>query len=167
MTSRLYDLADLYVAEKGRLYRLINRIVGSRAVAEDVAQDTFIKLSGRNLGPGDRSLLFRTAQNLAIDHLRSQRVKDAYAGDPGAAQQPKSGVALDDAFAARQELAALMSALESLPRRTQQVFLLNRLDGMTYPQIAKALGISVRTVEKDLVRALTFCRDWRKNREIG
>jgi RNA polymerase sigma-70 factor (ECF subfamily) len=40
------------------------------------------------------------------------------------------------------------------------VFLLNRLDGMTYPAIAKALGVSVSTVEKDMIRALDLCRRW-------
>jgi RNA polymerase sigma-70 factor (ECF subfamily) len=36
---------------------------------------------------------------------------------------------------------------------------------MSHPQIAKALGISVSTVEKDMVRAISFCRTWQRNRD--
>ena len=56
MSARAFDLADLYTSERKRLHRLIHRIVGNRAVAEDVAQDVFVKLHDRALGPTDHGL---------------------------------------------------------------------------------------------------------------
>jgi RNA polymerase sigma-70 factor (ECF subfamily) len=153
------------MAERGKLRRLINRIVGNITVAEDIAQDAFVKLSDRSVSGTDRALLVRTAQNLALDHLRARRVRDRYAravlSDPHVAEVPGP----ENALAARQELNAFLLALKALPKRTQQIFLLNRLDGMSYPKIAEALGVSVSTVEKDMIRALLFCRAWQHDRE--
>ncbi len=158
------DLARLYAAEQGRLGRLVRRIVGSREAAEDVAQDAFVKLSGRDIGDGDVGLLVRTAQNLARDARRAERVRRDYAA--GVRPEQLAAAALpDEAAAARIELEALFSALASLPRRTQRIFLLSKLDEMTYPQIAKRLGVSVSTVEKEMVVALEFCRTWRRRRD--
>jgi len=159
LTSKPIDLLQLFLLERGRLMRLIGRIVGSRAVAEELAHDTFLRLWGRPVAAEDRSLLFRTAQNLAIDHMRARRVRAAY-GAAVALSDIDEAPRPDATVAARQELDALRAALRSLPERTQRVFLLNRLDGMTYPGIAKALGVSVSTVEKDMIRALDLCRRW-------
>lgn len=159
MTVRCIHLASVYVAECARLRRLIQRIVGDRTVAEDLAQDTFLRLNGRVLNEGDRGLLVRTARNLAIDHLRAQRVRQTYA-ESTRHDAPRQDVPVDDALAARQELAGLMEALQVLPRRTQQIFLLNRLDGLPQPMIARMMGLSLSTVEKEIIRALAFCRRW-------
>ena len=163
MSARVFDLASLYLAEKGRLQRLVLRIVGDRSVAEDLAQDTFVKLTGRPLDTQDRGLLVRTARNLAIDHLRAQRVRRTYLD--GAPRDDSCREALpDEAIAAREELEELLAALETLPERTQRIFLLNRLDGLSQPAIARTLGVSLSTVEKEIIRALAFCRSWQKQR---
>src|SRR5262245_50272136 len=72
-------LLQIFVAERSRVVALVRRIVGCRATAEDLAQETLLRLWGRPVGTEDRSLLFRTAQNLAIDHLRERRVRVEYA----------------------------------------------------------------------------------------
>jgi DNA-directed RNA polymerase specialized sigma24 family protein len=72
-------LTQLFASERERLVRLVKRIMGCESTAEDIAQDTFLRLNDRPVGTEDASLLFRTAQNLAIDHLRAQRVRSDYA----------------------------------------------------------------------------------------
>ena len=165
MSVRTLDLAALYSSERGRLHRLIKRIVGNRTIAEDLTQDTYIKLHAHPVGAADRGLLFRTAQNLALDHLRGQRVRDGYARAAQIEQDAVDEHAPEHVLAMREELEALLAALATLPKRTQQIFLLSKLDGMSHPQIAKALGISVSTVEKDMVRSISFCRTWQRNRD--
>ena len=68
----------LFLAERPKLVGLINRIVGCRATAEDLAQDAFVRLWGRKDGEWERGLLFRTGQNLAIDHLRAVKVRRSF-----------------------------------------------------------------------------------------
>ncbi|MCE4354958.1 sigma factor-like helix-turn-helix DNA-binding protein [Xanthomonas hortorum] len=48
--------------------------------------------------------------------------------------------------------------LPALPPRCRQAFILNRIDGLTYPQVAAAMGISIKMVEKHISRALAACR---------
>lgn len=146
----------LYLREQSRLLQLIRRIVGDRGTAEDLAQDTFLRLWDRQLNDGDRSLLFRTAQNLALDHLRARQVRNRYAQQQ--VDEESSGAELEVQVSASQELDDLLLRLRKLPRRTQQVFLLSRVDGLPYATIANQLGVSVSTVEKDMIRALQHCQ---------
>jgi RNA polymerase sigma-70 factor (ECF subfamily) len=160
------DFARLYAAEHGRLSRIVRRIAGSPEAAEDIAHDAFVKLSGRDVGEADIGLLVRTAQNLARDMKRAERVRASYAAEVTVEQLGQPVIGAEQQTAARQELDALFTALKSLPERTQRIFLLSRLDEMTYPQIAKKLGVSVSTIEKEMVSALEFCRVWRAQRDL-
>jgi RNA polymerase sigma factor (sigma-70 family) len=157
-------LSDLYCAEHGRLRRIARRITGCREASEDVVQDAFVKLSGRSVEARDVGLVVRTAQNLARDAMRAERVRAAYASKVTVDQVAPGMVAPDDAVAGRQELGALFDALRSLPERTREVFLMNKVDELTYPQIAARLGVSVSTIEKEMISALEFCRAWRRRR---
>ena len=159
-------LLRIYENEYVRLQRVVRRMTGSVEAAEDIVHDTFLKLNGRDIGSGDVGLLVRTAQNLARDVLRSQQVRHAYAASMTAEQIAPRTATPDEEVAGKQELNDLLNALKSLPRRTQQVFLLSKLDEMTYPQIAEKLGVSVSTVEKDMISALDFCRAWRRRRDF-
>lgn len=158
------ELARIYLEERSRLRRLVRRITGCAEAAEDVVQDAFVKLSGRDVGRADLGLVVRTAQNLARDAMRAERVRAAYAERVTPEQAATGAVGPEAETAGRQELADLLEALKSLPSRTQTVFLMSRVDEMSYPQIARALGVSVSTVEKEMISALEFCRAWRRRR---
>ncbi|MDT4840753.1 putative RNA polymerase sigma factor FecI [compost metagenome] len=145
----------LYLREQNRLLQLIRRIVGDRSTAEDLAQDTFLRLWDRQLGEGDRSLLFRTGQNLALDHLRARQVRSRHAREQ---VQDDESPDLHQQAEAHQELEHLLRRLRGLPRRCQQVFLLSRVDGLSYGSIAERLGVSLSTVEKDMIRVLQHCQ---------
>lgn len=136
--SKSSPFLSLYLREQSRLLQLIRRIVGDRGTAEDLAQDTFLRLWDRQLNEGDRSLLFRTAQNLALDHLRARQVRNRYAQQQ--VDEESSGAELEVQVSASQELDDLLLRLRKLPRRTQQVFLLSRVDGLPYATIANQLG---------------------------
>jgi RNA polymerase sigma-70 factor (ECF subfamily) len=167
MGAKSTTLLQLFLAERGKIIRLIGRIVGCQATAEDLAQDVFVKLWGRIVTDQDRSLLYRTAQNMAIDHVRARRIRTSYSQAIIPEHEPTKASAPDSAAVARQELDVLLQALRTLPERTQRIFLLNRLDGLSYPEVAKALAVSVSTVEKDMIRALGSCRRCLAGRRPG
>lgn len=158
METKPAALLQIFQAERNRIFRLIRRIVGNPATAEDLTQDTLVHLWNRPVTGQDRGLVFRTAQNLAIDHLRRQGVRTAYAESVQPEQVAQTVPTPDQAAAACLALEATLAALRALPSRTQRVFLLNRLDGKTYAEIARELDISVSTVEKDMIRAIAACR---------
>ena len=76
MTKTSSALLRMFLNERHRLIKRIKQVVGSTSVAEDLAQDTFVKLWQRPSKETDTAgLLHRTAHNLALDYLRSQGVR--------------------------------------------------------------------------------------------
>jgi RNA polymerase sigma factor (sigma-70 family) len=163
--SSATELLNIFGTEQGHLQRLVRRITGDVHTAEDVVHETFIKLMNRDVGQRDVGLVVTTARNLARDAMRAERVRTSYAESVSREQLQPGVVGPEDAVASRMDLDALLRSLQTLPRRTQRIFLLSRVDGMTYPQIARKLGVSVSTVEKEMISALEFCRNWRRRRE--
>jgi RNA polymerase sigma-70 factor (ECF subfamily) len=158
---------QLYITERSRLWRLIAHLVGNRHDAEDVLQDTYVKLSHRSLSVEDRGLVVGAARNLARDHNRGENVRSYFARSILPEQIAQDVAQPDRIVASRQDLADFLDAIGTLPRRRAQIFLLARVDGMSYPDIARALNVSVSTVEKEMAAALAFCHQWQRQREIS
>jgi RNA polymerase sigma-70 factor (ECF subfamily) len=129
--------------------------------AFDAAQETYLRMlryEGSRTIESPRSMLFRIAANVAVDQGRAavtRRAADHLAlDDVELASEEPSG---ERALASEQDLKMLVAAIDGLPPRCRQVFLLSRVDGMTYPQIARHCGISVKMVEKHVSHALLVC----------
>jgi RNA polymerase sigma factor (sigma-70 family) len=129
--------------------------------AADIAQEAYIRMmqyEGSEKIHSPSSMLFRIAINVANDLGRSEQARRAsdqlsIDGMELASSEPSA----DRAIAARQDLDILYDAIEQLSPRCRQVFLLSRVDRMTYPQIAVHCGISVKMVEKHISHALAIC----------
>jgi RNA polymerase sigma-70 factor (ECF subfamily) len=157
------DLALVFASERGRLERLVRRIIGDPHLAEDLVQETFLKVARAAAGQvveDQRGYLVQTARNLALDHRRRMRVMRpaedsdaAFRGLRDAAPTPETVVA------DRQALAAAMAALARLPPRTRRAFELHRLDGRTMAEIGRELGVSVSLVCRLVQDAYTAVRD--------
>ena len=129
--------------------------------ARDVAQEAYIRLmqyEGSHEVQSPASLLFRIAINVANDLGRAEKVRHLADHCDIADMEFDSGRATPEReVAAGQELEILYEAIEQLPPKCRQVFLLSRFHNMTYPQIADHRGISVKMVEKHISRALAIC----------
>ncbi|MGU3577008.1 RNA polymerase sigma factor [Brucellaceae bacterium C25G] len=64
----------------------------------------------------------------------------------------------DQIVSSREDLRRLEETISSLPMRTQKVFLLNRVHGCTYEEIAVGLNISYSTVEREIAKAIMACK---------
>ncbi|GEQ99317.1 ECF sigma factor [Iodidimonas gelatinilytica] len=148
--------------------RLVRRIVGTlnnQQDAEDVTQDAYVRfLRIRDPGPIGNLAAFigKSARNLAIDKLRHRKRRAHVEPDMGDAS-PDDLMAGPDAdpersLAARQQLDAVRDAINALPPRCRQAFILHRFHGLSYDAIATELGVSKSSVEKYIIRALTACR---------
>src|SRR3546814_128598 len=127
-------------------------------VAADLVQEIFLRLAQQPPGAGEsnaRSYLYRIARNLAIDHFRQEERRQTR---PVPAEQfadlPDEAPPVERVAEARQRLTLLRRAMAELPTRTQDIFELNRIEGLTYAEIACRLGISESSVQKHLARAL-------------
>lgn len=155
MTFNAESLLTLFSRERTRVVRLIQRIVGCRDTAEDLAQEAFLNVMGKN--EQSSSYLFRTAQNLALDYLRAQKVRARHTEQTLLEASEYGEETTEKGLLDTEKLEQHMAALQSLPERTQRIFLMNRLDGLSYAEIANLLHVSISTVEKDMIKALQVC----------
>ncbi len=129
--------------------------------ARDVAQEAYIRLmkyEGSEDVKSPESLLFRIAINIANDMGRADKVRKVSDHCDIDDLDFDSGVATPEReVSACEQLDLLYSAIEQLPPKCRQVFVLHRFHSMTYPQIAAHCGISVKMVEKHISRALAVC----------
>jgi RNA polymerase sigma factor (sigma-70 family) len=146
---------DVYKALEKPLYNVVYRVLWDSAESQDVVQETFLRCWRRKddiRADGFKALLFRTALNLASNRRRSMRIwrmVGVTALDDVADQSPSS-----DSFSK-----PVREALDKLPSALRDVLLLTELAGMTYPEIAAALGIAGGTVGSRRTRALALLRE--------
>jgi RNA polymerase sigma-70 factor (ECF subfamily) len=153
-----FDL--IFRAYYAQLVGVALAILGERAAAEDVAQDVLLELWRRRenmmLETSLRAYLVRAARNRALNNLRHERV--ARSADPEAVGRTEAPAA--DRDLAEQEIdAAAAQAVRELPARCREVFELSRAHGLKYAEIAQLLGISVKTVEAQMGKALYALRE--------
>ncbi|WP_315808380.1 MULTISPECIES: RNA polymerase sigma factor [Pseudomonas] len=153
------DFLRVFLSQRPRMEALVRRRVGCRATAADLVQDLFLRFWKRPQAPVEElgSYLLRSARNLAIDHLRGEdsrgRTLSALLPDQDDAQPSP-----EQAVQASAELDLIEDALRQLPERTRHIFLLSRVHGRTYGEIATAMGLSQSAVEKHMMRALDACK---------
>lgn len=132
--------------------------------AADLAQETLLRLLAYRNTPDIHSyklLLYRIAHNVVLEHWRTRHRRHAARHVPLEDSEPlaAAGTAVDQLVDARRTLQHLHThTLPALPPKCRQAFMLNRFDGLTYPQVAAVMGISVKMVEKHISRALAACR---------
>lgn len=161
MASWSETLASLFASHRHRLENFVARRMRDPESAADLAQETFLRLA--RMPDGDKvddpsRFLFTVAANLVRDHHRqSARRVPISPGEDGETQACDRPGA-EQSLAARQDLAVLRTAIEALPPKTRAVFLLYRVEDLSYREIAGRLNISPRTVEYHLRQALAQCR---------
>jgi len=145
----------------GRLADYASRMVGSRDAAEDVVQEVFVGLwTNRERISSPENLvayLYRSVRNRGLNFLRHERLVTNFRTARSAEGPPESEPA-DRPTELAEIDAALKEAMAALPPRSRQVFGLSRNEGLTYPEIAATLGISIKTVETLMGRALKSIR---------
>ncbi len=151
---------QVFLSQRSQMEALVSRRVGCRATAADLVQDLFLRFWRRPLVQVEElsTYLLRCAGNIAIDHLRSEgarvRVNEGWLPE----LQDNQSLEPEAALEAGNDLRHVEAALRSLPERTRQIFLLNRIHGRKYAEIAKAMGLSQSAVEKHMMRALEACK---------
>lgn len=160
MTSRLWDLTELYESEQVGLRAFVRRIVGNTATAEDVVQQAFLNMlsrpdDGSRDGAPGAAYVKRTARNLALNHLRdARRRSDVEIEDDAPERYADSTPSPEITALYRSELRRLLQAIADLPPRRREAFVLNRIEGLTYDEVAERMGISRNTVITQIVAAL-------------
>ena len=130
-------------------------------VADDLVQESFLKLMNHpepDSIVNHRAYLYKITNNLLIDHYRKLAIIEKYHADCEELDSlPSSIPGLELALHHQQLLQKCLQTLKVLPALQRNVFFLHRIDGLSYPQIAKMLGISRSTVERHFIAAMESC----------
>jgi RNA polymerase sigma-70 factor (ECF subfamily) len=146
------------------LLKHVKRILGCSEDAEDVVQETCVRLmKARDFWRGEhqvRGFLFKIATNLARDELRRRRSSSASSHfSYEFVELPSDGLQPDEIVDRHTTLQAINHALSTLPPRHREVFTLHIEFDLSYRAISKRLGISTKTVERDMSGAREYCLD--------
>lgn len=153
-------IESLYCDHHSWLKGWLHRRLGSAEQAADLAQDTFVRLLNSERMPATldepRAYLTTVARNLMSNHWRREQLERAYL--EALAQAPREvEISPEDRAILLETLLELDQLLDGLPPLVRQAFLLSQLDGQTHAQVAEALGISIPTVKRYIVKGLQQC----------
>ena len=153
---------QIYGRYEARVYAFLWRITANTAIASDLRQDAFFTLwqNRHNWKDGGSvsAYLIGVARNLAVDRHRRELVHDRW--QDSVAHEPPAAEPAPDAVLALKDLATRVNtAIDTLPHRPREVFILKRDAGMSYREIALILGIAPKTVEVHMGRALRLLRE--------
>ena len=159
-----FAFAQIVERYEKRVYQLCYRMTGNPEDAADQTQETFLKAwRGLPSFQGDCALgtwLHRLAVNCCIDYLRREKKRraqvtslDASGGEAPPPEQPDSGPGPQEQLEQRERQRAVQRALEKLTLEHRAVLLLRESQGLSYGEIARALGLEEGTVKSRLARA--------------
>jgi len=152
-------LGELVRRHQGRVLEIAYRTLGQWDLAEDVAQETFLRVhrAAGKYKPKAKftTWLYRIVVNLCLDEKR-RRARNGMSLED-AAFDPQSGH--DSDFAEKKEIVQLVkAAVDGLPERQRAALVLHRYEGLSHDQIAEITGWSRSAVESLLVRAYANLR---------
>jgi RNA polymerase sigma factor (sigma-70 family) len=154
---------EFYLTHKTWLYHWLCKKVSCSSDAADLAQDTFTRLLTKQEAEPirePRAYLTTIAHGLLVNLLRRRDLEQAYiaamtalhgsAGETGTPSPEQYMLALE-------RIIALDHMLKGLPTKARIAFLLHRIDGLRYAEIAEELGVTVSSVKKYIAKAMLHC----------
>ncbi len=160
-TALQQHVSALYCEHHGWLLAWLRRKLGCGHQAADVAHDTFLRILGTpTVLPTlrePRAYLVTTARRLLIDDARRRVIEQAYLDALAVVAAADGGPSTEQVVETVQSLVRIEAALQDLSAKAQQAFLLHYLEGLPHAEVAAALGVSTRMVQKYLVQALVCC----------
>lgn len=131
---------------------------GDVDLADDIVQEVFLKLWTNRQGVKNdtvKSLLYTIASNTIKNHFKHQKVVFSFQKQE---QFDETSEEADSNLRQEELSRKLQDALAEIPEKAREVFLMNRIEGLTYTDIADRLGLSVKAIEKRMSEALSILR---------
>ncbi|MDR6951170.1 RNA polymerase sigma-70 factor (ECF subfamily) [Ancylobacter sp. 3268] len=158
--SRNDALRELFDAERSSILRFFRRVTGSAAQAEDLSQDVFARLAATNLAAiaNPQAYMRSVSANVATDLIRREsRRRLSHAEIDDLLDAPDPAADPEATLIAKDQTERLMERLAELPPRRRTILLAARLHRTPHRDLAREHGVSVRTIEIEIQKALAHC----------
>lgn len=154
-------LHEIFVELQPRIHRFVWLRSRSEQLAEDVVQETFLRFwdsrTKLKTGTNIETFLFRIASNLTTDQLRKNERHNELNLENACAVTASAST--DEIAEYNQLVEIIDSIISSLPDAPRTAFTLSRYEALQHKEIAEVMGISIKTVEKHISKALQTLRD--------
>ncbi len=157
------EVLRVFLENERAIKRYLKRFCSRAQDIEDFAQESFLRTFAAEMKQEIRepkAYLFQVARNLALGDLRrKKRSPDLETGDSGGMELflDEGQATTEDWMEGRRKLAFFARAVAELPPKCRKAFMLCRVHGLQYKQIANRMGISVSAVEKHVALGLLRC----------
>lgn len=154
------DFDTLFRLHRRELVWRLTRILSCGETAQELVQESYLVLAkeaAKQPVQHPRGFLYRVAIHLAFDHLRRKKLEDQHQKTLILDEEPQS-LSSERIIDSQEKVAIFRQALEDLPPRCREAFILHKLQGLSYRDVAERLGISQSAVEKHIMKALLRCR---------
>lgn len=162
MGNRKEKQDELYKEHHQRLVRYLYNFLRSHGEAEELAQESFLRLykvDNPEKIVSQKAFLYRIAHNLAMKALRRRRVIRFETGvDEVELESEEPSV--DRQVSAKQEYEILCRAVAELPPKCKQAFTLRVIYKKSFKEIAQELDIAVSTAEKHVLKGMRYCQNY-------
>ncbi|AYN68955.1 sigma-70 family RNA polymerase sigma factor [Euzebyella marina] len=149
---------SIFTANSKTIFNYIYYKFGNEEKAYDAVQEAFVKLwENCSKVPPEKakSFVYKVANNLYLNVIKAEKIRLKYADKSAKTTNETPEFIMEET----QFKEKLDRALESLPENQRTTFLLNRIDGKKYAEIAEMEGVSVKAIEKRMHLALKTLRD--------
>ncbi len=154
----------LFLKYRHPLSNYLTRLLGSHDDASELLQETYIRLLQQenlsHIETNARAYLFKIATNLVLDKSRKDKARQRdlhqpFIDDGHPDESPSTATQLDWIKA----LELMKEVIREISPRCRRVFILHHFKHMTYNEIADLLGVTTRTVERDMSLAMALCKE--------
>jgi RNA polymerase sigma-70 factor, ECF subfamily len=153
---------SLYTPLSAYAYRFLEDIDEAEEVVQDLFFNLWEKRERLRIEDSIKAYLYRAVRNTCINKTKHEKIKQAYANVNIRQINEEEKRVLDNLEAG--ELAELIErAIAEMPSERKKIFLMSREEGLKYKEIAGQLGISVKTVENQMGKALQHMREYLKS----
>ncbi len=153
------DIDALYTDYHNWLYNRLSAKLGCACLAQDLAHDTFVKILCRPEQQGlyrPRAYLSKIAHGIMVDHIRRKELERALLDAIRHLPEPE-GISPESRLVLLEALIRADAMLDGLTPKVRTAYLMSRLEGLSYAEIAQKLRVSLSSVEKYISTALRHC----------
>lgn len=167
------EMISLYREMRASLMRFAYRYLNTPQEVEDIVQEAFLRVieakKARTI-EYPKSYMFQAIKNLSLNKISKTdyRLTDSLEDQVGGGRHEsvlQVTSSMEDQFESRQRFELFCRAVRELPIKCQRVYIMRRVYGYTQKEIAEQLGISVKTVEAHLTKAIVRCTDFMQREE--